>query len=404
MAAKKNKRGAVATGLDILRAEGFRRLRGARVGLLAHAASVDGTITHILDLMLEARVKLVRLFGPEHGLHAAAQDMAGVRSSKDKRTGLRVVSLYGATYESLRPAPRELSDIDVMVIDLQDVGSRYYTFAYTAAFTMHACARAGVKVILLDRPNPIGGVLVEGNTVLVPELQSFVGEYPIAVRHGLTMGELMVLFNGPLLPAGEERAKLEVVWMDGWRRSMDFHATGLPWVLPSPNMPTQDTALVYPGGCLFEGTNLNEGRGTTRPFELVGAPFLDPYKLANALTDEEIPGVRFRPVVYQPTFHKWAGQPCGGVQIHVTDPEVFPSLRTGLAVVKHARAQGGKRFEWRKQVYEFVKDRLAIDLLLGRHELRPLLEKKAPLDRLERTWTEDHRRFLEVRRSVLHYR
>jgi uncharacterized protein YbbC (DUF1343 family) len=393
----------VATGLDVLVAEKFRRLRGARVGMLVHAASVDGRAQHAVDLALQAGVKLTRLFGPEHGIHAVAQDMAHVRSGKDPRTGLRVVSLYGNTYESLRPSQKELEDLDVLLIDLQDIGTRFYTFAYTAAFAMHAAARAGVTVLVVDRPNPIGGVAVEGNTVDVPTQQSFVGEYPLAVRHGLTLGELMTLFNGPLLPPGEGPAALDIVWTQGWTRSMHFGDTGLPWVLPSPNMPTPDTALVYPGGCLYEGTNLSEGRGTTRPFELVGAPYLDPYRLADALNGEKLPGVVFRPCYFGPTFHKWAGQTCGGVQLHVTDRETFPSFLAGLAVIKHARAQAPKAFQWRKEVYEFVKDRLAMDLLLGRAALRPLLEKNAPLKALSATWKADHAAFVRLRQKALHH-
>ncbi len=401
MAAKKA--GKVRSGLDVMRAQKFRALKGKRVGLLVHAASVDRTLAHTLDLMRDAGVNLVRLFGPEHGIHATAQDMDHVRGSVDARTGLKVVSLYGSTYESLRPSGDELKDLDVMVLDLQDIGTRFYTFAYTVAFCMHACGRAGVPVVVLDRPNPIGGLLVEGNTVDVATLQSFVGEYPLAVRHGLTMGELCHLLNGPLLPRGEVKADLTVVWMEGWKRRMAFGDTGLPWVLPSPNMPTPDTALVYPGGCLYEGTNLSEGRGTTRPFELVGAPYLDPYHFAEALTAEKLPGVTFRPLYFQPTFHKWAKQVCGGVQIHVTDREVFPSFLAGLLVLKHARAQAGGAFEWRKEVYEFVGDRLAIDLLLGRVGLRPLLEGQASKKDLTASWKADLAGFQRVRRGVLHY-
>jgi uncharacterized protein YbbC (DUF1343 family) len=393
----------VRSGLDVLRAQKFKRLRGKRVGLLVHPASVDANLQHAVDLMLAAGVKLVRLFGPEHGIHATAQDMDHVRGSRDARTGLKVVSLYGNTYESLRPSTAELKDLDVLVMDLQDIGTRFYTFAYTVAFCMHACARAGVTAMVLDRPNPLGGVLVEGNTVDLTAFQSFVGEYPLTVRHGMTLGELCHLFNTALLPAGEKPADLEVVWMEGWKRSMAFGDTGLPWVLPSPNMPTPETALVYPGGCLYEGTNLSEGRGTTRPFELVGAPFLDPFRLADALAEEKLPGITFRPVYFQPTFHKWAREACGGVQLHVTDASTFQPWLTGLAVLKHARAQGKRKFQWRSAVYEFVGDRLAIDLLLGRKELRPLLEAQAPLKDLKATWTADQRAFEKVRRGVLHY-
>src|SRR5262249_46950024 len=247
------------------------------------------------------------------GIAGAAQDHARVGSTTDHATGLPVVSLYD---RALAPREALLSGLDALVVDLQDVGARYYTFVWTTALCMQACARAGVPVVVLDRPNPLGGLRMEGN-LPDPRAASFVGLYPLPARHGMTIGELAAYLN-------ETHAlgcDLTVVPMQGWRRAMRWEDTGLPWVAPSPNMPTPDTARVYPGGCLIEGPNLSEGRGTTRPFELVGAPFLDGRRLATALGRRALPGVAFRPAVFRPAFHKYRGQLCGGVQVHVTDAQ-----------------------------------------------------------------------------------
>lgn len=386
----------VRSGLDVLVGERMARLKGKRVGLLGHPASVDGKLVHLLDRCREHGVELVRLFGPEHGLLGDAQDMAHVEGHRDSRTGLEVVSLYGPTRESLYLKPAQLDDIDVLVCDLQDVGARYYTFAYTIAFALHACAARGVEVIVLDRPNPIGGDLVEGN-VVDPRFASFVGEYPLANRHGMTLGELCRFF----VAHDQLHMKLEVVWMEGWRRSMSFAETGLPWVLPSPNMPTPDTALVYPGGCLFEGTNLSEGRGTTRPFELVGAPYIDdPVRFADTAAAMELPGCTLRPCFFRPTFQKHAGALCGGVQIHVDDARAFHSLKTGVALIAAARAFDG--FDWRRTTYEYVSDRLAIDLLFGNDSTRMQMEAGGNAGALVQAMEPERQRFLAVRAPFLH--
>jgi len=291
-----------------------------------------------------------------------------------------------------------LRGIDTVVVDLQDVGSRYYTFVWTMALAMRACSRHGVGVVVLDRPNPLGGALVEGN-VADPAFASFVGLYPLAIRHGMTIGELASYVN--------ERhglgCRLTVVPMRGWRRAMLWEDTGLPWVPPSPNMPTPDTARVYPGGCLIEGTNLSEGRGTTRPFEWIGAPYLDAQGYAEALERERLPGVRFSPARFQPTFQKWAGQLCDGVQIHVTDRGRFKPFLTGLAEIAVARRLAPRRFAWRRPPYEFEKRRMPIDILCGADAIRKAIERRTPLPAIERAWQRELDRWKRVRARYLLY-
>jgi uncharacterized protein YbbC (DUF1343 family) len=292
-----------------------------------------------------------------------------------------------------------LRGLDVLVVDLQDVGSRYYTFVWTMALAMRACARAGVEVVVLDRPNPLGGEIVEGN-VPDPAFASFVGLYPLPVRHALTIGEVarwLGLAHGL-------RPRLHVVPMRAWRRRMLWEDTGVPWVPPSPNMPTPDTARVYPGGCLYEGTNLSEGRGTTRPFEWVGAPYLDGHRYASMLETARLPGVRFRPARFMPTFHKWAGRLCGGVQIHVTDRDRFKPFLTGLALIAAARRLAPRQFTWRRPPYEFERRKLPIDILLGTDRIRRSIERGHGLRDVEREWTADLARWRRRRAPVLLYR
>ena len=390
--------GPVRSGLDVL-AHAPSLLQGSRYGLLCHQASVDSALRFAVDALVDCGAgELCALFGPEHGITGEAQDMVAVPASRDQRTGLPVHSLYGSGEETLEPALETLRGLDFLLVDLQDVGSRYYTFAASMGAALQACAKTGVRLIVLDRPNPIGGVALEGNLVRAG-WRSFVGRYPVPVRHGLTMGELALLYSGPFGEGGE----MQVVPMEGWRRDMWFDETGLPWVPPSPNMPTLDTAAVYPGSCLIEGTNLSEGRGTTRPFELVGAPFLDPEAFARALRSERLAGVAFRPVRFTPAFHKWAGQSCGGVQIHVIDRERFRPFRTGLALLICARDLAPREFDWRREPYEFVSDRLAIDLLLGDDGLRLALESGAPLDELESSWHDELASFSPLHERVRLY-
>jgi uncharacterized protein YbbC (DUF1343 family) len=333
--------------------------------------------------------------------------MIGVTGERDARTGLPVTSLYGDSLESLLPSAAALAEIEVLVIDLQDVGSRYYTFVWTMALCLQAAARAGVSVIVLDRPNPIGGMAIEGGEVR-PEAESFVGLASLPVRHGLTIGEVARLVVAGIPWGGRRFAKplacdLHVVAMRGWQRRDYFEVTGLPWVLPSPNMPTPETALVYPGACLIEGTNVSEGRGTTRPFEIIGAPFVDGHRLAERLAAEQLPGVRFRPLTFRPTFHKFAGQVCGGVQLHVTNRVAFRPYLTGVAMLRALHALGGEALRWRTEPYEFVSDRPAIDLLTGGDEIRLGIEAGASLAELRATWSAGEAAFAERRRVGLLY-
>jgi len=392
----------VRTGLDRFLHQGpscAGLARGIRVGLVAHPASVDREAHHALERLADSDVcRLERLFAPEHGMWGCEQDMETVDAATEPLTGLPVVSLYGTSAASLRPRPEDLEGLDAVVVDLQDVGSRYYTFVHTLSFVMEAARERDLPVVVLDRPNPIGGERLEG-PVLRPALASFVGRYPLPVRHGMTVGELARMFNGSF----EIGCDLRVVRLEGWRRSMSFGQTDLPWVPPSPNMPTPATALVYPGGCLVEGTNLSEGRGTTTPFELLGAPWLDARRLAGALRGLDLPGVRFRPCSFRPMFQKHAGKACSGVQVIVSDPAVFMPFRTYLAVLTECRRQAPRAFAWREEPYEFETERLAIDLLLGREDLRPRLEAGDTPDRLETLWNDELEAFDGERQSYLLY-
>jgi uncharacterized protein YbbC (DUF1343 family) len=390
-----SRRSGVRTGLEqLLRRPGD--LKGLRLGLVANPSSVTSDLVHASLALKAARgIRLVTLFGPEHGIWANAQDLVEVDDSRDQRTGLPVHSLYGRTRI---PTPGMLSGLDAVVFDLQDVGARYYTFVYTMLYVLEACAREGKMVVVLDRPNPLGGEVVDGN-VLDPGYASFVGLHPLPVRHGMTVGELARLFN-------EERqlgANLRVVKMQGWRRAMHFEDTGLPWIQPSPNIPTVDTTFVYPGGCLIEGTNLSEGRGTTRPFELVGAPWLDPWALADSLERERVEGGRFRPVFFQPTYHKHAGLVCGGVQVHVTDRRRFPAFLAYLLLITHARAQSPRHFSWRDPPYEYEYLKRPIDILCGTDRIRLAVEAGVSPKKLSPSWQSALSAFKKRRRRHLLY-
>ncbi len=390
----------VRSGLEELAAARFAPLRGRRIGLVCNPTAVTGRLGHAADLLHAAPgVRLARLLGPEHGVRGDAQYMAAVESEpRDPRTGVPVVSLYGPTADSLRPQPEQLADLDALVFDIQDVGSRYYTYQATMLLCMEAAAAARIGFVVLDRPNPLGGVEVEGPR-LRPGFESFCGLHDLAVRHGMTVGELARLFRA------ERRLDLElaVVPCAGWRRGMGFRDTGLPWIFPSPNMPTPGTALVYPGMCLLEGTNLSEGRGTTRPFELMGAPWLDGHRLADDLARERLAGVAFRPVSFVPTWDKHAGVRCHGVELHVSDAARFRPFRAGLACVLHARRQDPGRFAWRREPYEFVSDVPAFDLLCGSDRERRAIEAGAALADLLRALPPEERAFQRRRRPFLLY-
>ena len=368
------------TGLERLLGNPRRWLGASRVGLVANPTTVNHRLAHAADLLhRHPEVDLRCLFGPEHGLRGSAQDMVGVTDDTDLATGLPAVSLYGTTFESLSPTPEQLSGIDVLVFDVQDVGARYYTYAATMALCMRAAGASGVKVVVLDRPNPIGGVAVEGGG-LDQGLENFCGLYPVPQRHGMTLGELARLYNGTFGIGCE----LDVVACEGWSRGAYYDECGLPWVMPSPNMPTPETALVYPGMCLLEGTNLSEGRGTTRPFELFGAPFVDGDAVARELRRHDLPGVLFRPCVIEPAFHKFKGQRCGALQLHVSDRRVFEPYRTGLAVLVAVRELWPESFAWRTEPYEFRADVPAIDLLTGSPAVRQAIDGGVTLDEVVR--------------------
>ncbi len=385
------------TGLDRLLRNHGKLLQGKRVGILAHPASVDKHYQSILELLgKEKSCRIVALFGPEHGFFGQAQDMDAVKA--ETRNSIPVYSLYGSTEASLKPTLASLENVEVLVCDLQDVGSRYYTFIYTLAFCMEAAARAGTQVVVLDRPNPINGHQVEGNLVGAG-YRSFVGYYPLATRHGMTVGELAGMFRGEFGLSCD----LMVVPMKGWHRRRYLDELEVPWVLPSPNMPTVNTAVVYPGMCLVEGTELSEGRGTTRPFEIFGAPFIDGEKLVARLREFKLPGVRFRPLAFQPTFQKFAGQNCGGAQLHVTRRKAFKPVLTGVAVLKAVHDLYPEQFQWRHRAYEFVQDKPAIDLLMGGDDLRKQLEKGVSLKEIEASWEADREKFLAMRRKYLLY-
>jgi uncharacterized protein YbbC (DUF1343 family) len=393
-------RAGVRSGLEALAARRFAPLCGKRVGLVCNPTAVTRGLVHAADLLAAAPgVRLGLLLGPEHGVRGDAQYMAPVASEpRDPRTGVPVASLYGPTADSLRPAPALLAELDALVFDIQDVGTRYYTYQATMMLCMEAAAAARIAFVVLDRPNPLGGLKVEGPG-LRPGFESFCGLHDLAVRHGMTVGELARLFRA------ERQLELElsVVECQGWRRALGFRDTGLPWVFPSPNMPTPETALVYPGMCLLEGTNLSEGRGTTRPFELMGAPWLDGQRLADDLRRERLPGVAFRPVSFAPTWDKHAGSRCHGVELFVTDAARFQPFRIGLACVLHARRQDPGRFAWRTEPYEFVTGVLAFDLLCGSDRERLAIESGATLSEVVRPLPAEERAFERRRRPYLLY-
>jgi uncharacterized protein YbbC (DUF1343 family) len=387
---------SVLSGLDVLMRKERALLRGRRLGLLCHQASVTRDLTHASDAVAGLRgTRLTALFAPEHGIAGAAQDHASVRSTKDPATGLPVWSLYE---RRLAPDEAMLKGIDTLVVDLQDVGSRYYTFLWTTILCMRQCAKMEIPVVVLDRPNPLGGLAMEGN-LPDPRFASFVGLHPLPVRHGMTIGELAAFLN----ERHDIGCDLTVVPMDGWRRAMRWEDTGLPWVAPSPNMPTTDTARVYPGGCLIEGTNLSEGRGTTRPFELVGAPWLDPWALARDLARERIAGAVFRPAIFTPTFQKHAGRTCAGVQVHLTDRRRFPAFLAYLLLIAHARRQDPARFAWRDPPYEYEQVKRPFDILCGTDAVRRALDEGVSPRRLAAGWKKELTAFRKRRARYLLY-
>ncbi len=355
-------------------------LQGKRVGVVCNPASVDHGFGHIADrIAAMPGVTLATIFGPQHGFRSDVQEnMIESGHADDARRRVPVYSLYS---ETRIPTPEMMAGLDVLVIDLQDVGTRIYTYIYTMAYCLTAAKRDGVKVIVCDRPNPIGGTQVEG-PMLEKGFESFVGLYAIPMRHGMTIGELARLFNDHFGLG----ADLDVITMSGWTRGMYHDDAGAPWVMPSPNMPTLDTAIVYPGTVLFEGTNVSEGRGTTRPFELAGAPWVTDERFAEALNARDVPGVHFRPAVFEPTFHKHAATSCGGVQIHVTNRAAFPAVQVGVLLTEAFRNAGPSAFTWRQPPYEYEYTLLPFDILCGTSTTREQLEAGVRTEEIARSW------------------
>ncbi|WP_431190028.1 exo-beta-N-acetylmuramidase NamZ family protein [Desulfurivibrio dismutans] len=386
----------ISLGLERLLQDPPPSLQGKRLGLLCNQASTDRRLRHARDLV-HGRFgpRLCCLFSPQHGFFAEKQDnMIESGHMTDPVTGLPLFSLYG---EVRKPTPAMLEHCDVLLVDLVDVGTRVYTFLYTLAYCMEAAAEQGKQVVVLDRPNPVGGLALEGN-LLQPSCRSFVGLYPIPMRHGLTMGELALMLKGEY---GLD-CDLEVIPMAGWRREMLFADTGLPWVFPSPNMPTPQTALVYPGQVIWEGTNISEGRGTTLPFELFGAPFWRHDEMLAELAATPLPGCYLRPLVFEPVAGKWAGKPCVGYQLHVTDPVSFLPFRTTLALLQ-ATARRHQEFALKSPPYEYEYEKTPIHLILGDEGLWPRLQAGEPLLELEAGWQVELDDFARRRQDYLLY-
>lgn len=387
----------VVIGLERIVAEPELLAGSGNLGLLYNQASVDRAFRPAAELIHQAFPhRLVALFGPQHGVAGTEQDnMKETDHAVHPRLKLPVHSLYS---ERRRPDPVWLDKVDTLLVDIQDVGTRVYTFATTVLYLMEACRDAGKRLVILDRPNPINGLDLEGN-LLLPEYASFVGPFPIPMRHGLTLGELMLLYNTEF----DIGCDLTVVPMSGWRRGFYYEETGLPWVLPSPNMPLVETAVVYPGQVVLEGTNLSEGRGTTRPFEIFGAPYLQPDLLLAKVEGDALAGAVLREVDFRPTFNKWSDALCHGFQIHVLDRGLFRSFRATLGIVSVLLRECPDEFCWSDPPYEYVKDKLPIDVILGDPQVRRDLEEGRPVMDLERSWQHDLKEFSRKRSPYLLY-
>ena len=387
----------VTLGVEKLLKQQSDLLDGARVGLICNQASVDHSFHHSADLFNDHKtINLRALFGPQHGIRGDLQDnMIETDHATDKRTKLPIYSLYSETRE---PTEAMLRDVDVLVFDMQDVGCRIYTFVYTMANCMRAAKKYGKRVVVCDRPNPINGNGVAGN-VLEPDFASFVGQFPMPTRHGMTPGELAQFFNKHF----NIDCDLDVITMNGWQRELWMDETDAPWVLPSPNMPTVDSATVFPGTVHFEGTQVSEGRGTTKPFELIGAPYIDPDDYASHLNSLGFRGVYFRSCMFQPTFQKHGGTTCGGVQIHVTDRDQFEPVSAGVAMVKAAFDMYPNDFRWKVPPYEYVYDKNPFDVISGSDKLRIDFEKGIKLETMIESWRPELEKFLEIRKDYLLY-
>lgn len=380
----------VLTGLENLLANHNSLVAKRKIGIVAHPASVTSHFVHILPALLHRGAEVEALFGPEHGFGGEAQDMEPVSDPQTGPMGIDLYSLYGKDEESLTPNLNVLQSLDALVVDLIDVGARYYTFVWTTILCLKACKKVGKQLIVLDRPNPLGGATVEG----APQDEgflSFVGLRKVPVRHGLTVGEIVTMV------AEHEAATdvLTVIPMKGWHRGMYYDETGLPWIAPSPNMPTLNTVVVYPGSCLLEATWCSEARGTTLPFEFFGAPGINNSALCATLQALPLPGVQFRPISFKPMFQKHAGNICTGAQLHVTDRHRFLPFKTGVAIIQSLKQVAPELFQWRTDPYEFVAEIPAMDLLCGSSQVRQAIEQNIPLEDIAKTWHPGEREFLE---------
>lgn len=387
----------IKTGIEQLAGNPPAWLKGKRLGLLCNQASTDRNFRHSRDIINSVLPgQLTCIFSPQHGFFADKQDnMIETAHAADRATGLPLFSLYGQTR---KPDGAMFDHLDVLLIDLQDVGTRVYTFIYTMAYCLEAAAEFGKKVVILDRPNPIGGELTEGNLV-EDDYRSFVGLYPIPMRHGLTMGELARLFNDHF----GINADLEIITMSGWQRGMYFDDTGLPWLFPSPNMPTLETALVYPGQVIWEGASVSEGRGTCLPFELFGAPYFDHDRFLTALDPADLVGSVLRPIAFEPTSNKYRGELCNGFQLQITDRQSFRPYRTSLALLSSTMKLYGEHFTYKEPPYEYEYEKLPMDMILGSRALREALEAGKSLADLEDGWQADLAGFDALRRNFFLY-
>lgn len=388
----------VQTGLDNLLEAPPKWLFRQRIGLLCNHASVDRKLRHARHLINRTfPSQLVALFSPQHGFFGAKQDnMKESPDTIDPVLQIPVFSLYGTTR---KPTRKMFDQLDTLIIDLQDVGSRVYTFIYTVSYCLEAAEKFNKKVLILDRPNPIDGVTVEGNC-LTTQLTSFVGRYPIPMRHGLTIGELSLLFNDNYRIG----CNLEIIPMKGWKRSMYYQETGLPWIPPSPNLPTPVSAMVYPGQVLLEGTNISEGRGTTQPFELFGAPFLDTEKILSTLGGNKMPGITLRQTAFEPTSNKWKGTICQGFQIHIDDRSQYKPYISTLRLIQAILLHHRDKFEWKLPPYEYEFHQMPIDLIIGDRKIRKRLEFMDQIDDIAESWSGGLDLFTLHRKKVSIYR
>ena len=383
-------------GIDVIAADRFKTLKGMNVGLCTNISSCNSQLKSTIEIFSQQKnFKLRIILAPEHGLYGALQDQKKVGDSYDQDRKMPVHSLYG---KRTIPDENALRRLDSMVIDLQDIGTRYYTFVWSAVLVIRQLVKLKKRIIILDRPNPLNGITIEG-PVLEPDFCSFVGLYPIPVRHGLTIGELCNLIN---LEYGIG-ADIKVIKMTGWQRQYYFNDTGLHWTIPSPNMPSFNTALVYAGMCLFEGTNVSEGRGTTRPFEIFGAPWINPFHLIEAIKKAKIPGAKFRPTFFIPTFHKYENKLCGGAQIYVQDLKKFQPLYTGCVLITILKKMFPNKFQWRKPPYEFEKTKMPFDILIGNSWIRKAIDENISMALLRKRWKNNLNKFKKTRAKYLLY-